>query len=620
MKTATKSNEYTLVSDYKWGYRNLEDVTNLVPGVMITGSQNVFTNVSSRIEARKGYVVDGQVNNDATPITASFDWDTMANGERNMRAGFLTSAGNDGKLQYRYVDSTGTVTWRDLITGASSVAYNFCTFWNETEVLRECLFVNGSSQIQAWNGAVTTLLSATATTITKDGTDTWGADGFYTSANKSVVINGTTYTYTGGEGTTTLTGVSPSPAAEAVGSVVHQAVVTTANSAITGLLPTFANGVIGNLENHIYLGALNSATYYISRQGSYTNYSYSTPRVVGEGWKQTIDENVVAFIPQNEQMYISAGKNSWYKVTFSLQTSAVGVTYEQVNAPRLKTGRQQGALSQAFVSHMKNDIIMVSNESTVDRMGVAENFLTQNTTQNTSDPIKLDVDSYDFTDGSIFYFRYNIYVAVPREGLVLIYDVDKQAWQAPQVLPISRFYIVNGELYGHSYNTSESYKLFTGYSDRAYSGFAGYPIAAKIVFSYQNYGSPATLKKANSLYIEGYVNTNTTITAKITYELDGCSTQKSFEVVGSDKQVVCIPASFGSLGKTSLGKQKLGGTGTTSIQGLPPKFRVEKTFSNTDFFECSVSFEILGVDQNFQLIRFGLNASQSPQSAVFIRQ
>jgi len=81
MKTATKSNEYTLVSDYKWGYRNLEDVTNLVPGVMITGSQNVFTNVSSRIEARKGYVVDGQVNNDATPITASFDWDTMANGE-----------------------------------------------------------------------------------------------------------------------------------------------------------------------------------------------------------------------------------------------------------------------------------------------------------------------------------------------------------------------------------------------------------------------------------------------------------------------------------------------------------------------------------------------------------
>ena len=49
-----KAREFSLVSNYKYGYRNREDVTNLEPGVLIVGSQNVFTNVSSRVECRKG--------------------------------------------------------------------------------------------------------------------------------------------------------------------------------------------------------------------------------------------------------------------------------------------------------------------------------------------------------------------------------------------------------------------------------------------------------------------------------------------------------------------------------------------------------------------------------------
>ena len=41
-----KAREFSLVSNYKYGYRNREDVTNLEPGVLIVGSQNVLTNVS----------------------------------------------------------------------------------------------------------------------------------------------------------------------------------------------------------------------------------------------------------------------------------------------------------------------------------------------------------------------------------------------------------------------------------------------------------------------------------------------------------------------------------------------------------------------------------------------
>lgn len=618
-QTSITSREFTLVNSFKLGYRNREDITNLPPGVLVKGSQNVLTNVSERIQIRQGYKLDGATSDVLAAIMASFDWQTRGNNEVHLRVGFLTSAGNDGKLQYRYVDSNGVVTWRDLTTGLTTTAYNFTTWWNTTESLRECLYVNGTSNIYRWNGAVTTISGTTANSISKTG-DTWADSGFYTTGNKKVIINGTEYTYTGGESTTTLTGVTPDPSGEAVGSVVHQSVVTTANSAMTSITSTFKNGLIATLNNQVFVGSLTSSVLWISKVNSYTDYSSSTPRQAGEGASLVLDSQLVALIPQETYMYVSAGKDYWYNVNFSLQTSTVGTTYEQVNAQRLKTGKRQGAWSQAAVSHMKNNIIMVTNEVTIDILGRIEQYFGTPMTKNMSDSIKLDIDSYDFTDCSIAYHRYYIYVAVPKENLVLVFNLATGSWESPQTLPISRFYIVNGELYGHSYLTSESYQLFTGYADRVYTGFAGYPIKAVAKFSYQNFGTRSAYKRANSFYIEGYINPNTILDCLLTYELDGCATTKSFFVDGSDTQIVCIPSSQAPLGKDPLGIQKLGGDKTSSIQNLPPKFRVEKTFTNTDFFEVSFSFSILGTDQRFELLAFGLNQTISTQEPIKIRQ
>ena len=617
-----RSKEFSTVSSYKLGYRNREDITNLPPGVMIVGSKNVLTNVSDRVQVRQGYVLDGAVSSVNASILSSYDWQTKGNGEVHMRAGFLTST-NNGKLQFRYVNSTtGVVTWIDLLTGLTSVNFNFTTFWNTSENLREVLFVNNAPQIQAWNGAVATLASATSNTVTLQGTSTWGSLGFYSTG--SIVINGVAATYSGGLGTTTLTGVSvdfSNTGTYPVGSVIVQQPVTTLNSAMTqAMAATFNNDLISTLNNQVFVGSLTSSVVWISNVDSYTDYSYSTPRQVGEGWHQTIDANPIAFKAQENYMYVSAGTDFWYNVSFTQQTSTTGVSYESVGFLPLKTGKRQGAKSQAFVSHMKNNIIMVSNEPTIDMLGRIENYFGTPMTKNISDSIKLDIDSYDFTDGSVFYHRYYIYVAIPKEGIVLIYNIATSSWESPQTLPISRFYIVEGELYGHSYNSSESYKLFTGYSDRAYSGFLGYPIEAVARFAYQNYGSRFSYKKANELYVEGYITQNTSLICTLTYELDGCATTKTFTIDGSDNQIVCIPTTLGSLGKESLGKSKIGGSGSTSLTGLPPKFRTIQTFSNTDFFENSIAFSIIGTDNRFELLCFGLNVSGSSSEPVGIKQ
>ncbi len=619
-KAPSKSGEFNLVSSFPLGYRVREDITKLPPGVLIIGSQNVLTNISDRVQIRQGYALDGATSSVIASIVSSFDWQTKQNGEVHMRAGFLTSAGNDGKLQYRYVDSLGVVTWRDLTTALTTVDYNFCTYWNTTENLREVLFVNGTSNIFRWNGATAVVSVAGAASITKTGTTTWLDAGFYSAGNKKVIINGTEYTYTGGESTTTLTGVTPTPVGEAPGSIVHQSVVTTANSAMTGIPSTFPNGLISNLNNQIFVGALTSSVLYISKVNDFTDFSSSSPRQTGQGAVLILDDNCVALIRQEQFMYVSCGKDLWYNINFEIQTSTVGLSYEQVNAELLKNGRRQGARSQAFTSHMKNNVILVTFEPTVDTFGRLENYFETPQTKNLSDSIKLLVDQLDFTGGSIYYFRYNIYVALPVEGIVLIFNLTTNSWEAPQTLPITRFYSVDGELYGHSSITSESYKLFTGYADRVYTGFTGFPIDAKWVFSYQSYGIRQHFKSSNYFYVEGYISENTDLLATVTYELDGCATTQNFEIDGADRQIVCISTDLDSLGKVPLGKHKLGGAGTSSLTNLPPKFRVEKSFPSVDFFEHSVSFEVLGVDQRFELLAFGFNISMSTQEEIKIRQ
>ena len=75
----SKVHEFSLVSNFKLGYRNREDITNLPPGVLIVGSQNVLTNISERVQVRKGYALDGATSSVAAAILSSFDWQTRGN-------------------------------------------------------------------------------------------------------------------------------------------------------------------------------------------------------------------------------------------------------------------------------------------------------------------------------------------------------------------------------------------------------------------------------------------------------------------------------------------------------------------------------------------------------------
>lgn len=758
--------KYLLVDRFA-GYRNKEDITNMPPGVMVEGSQNVLTNDGERVAVREGYTLDGQANSATTPIISSYDWLRHQGDVRHVRS-------YQDELVYRYVDASGNVTWRRLANGwGSEVDFNWAEFWDADELIDRLLFVNGSSNIYDWSGGITTLASATMTTLTNQGVS-WAEGGFYTNtSNMQVVMNGVTYTYTSVNGDT-IYGVTPDPllsvidqsqttqnastpvgeadstgeqnkvgqsfiptastlagvrlykAGDAgsftgdviieiyddftgepagpalasatipnadwldkptglfgvtftpiavipaniywivirtttsdtancislginnaggyasgelksfnitdgwvvlpgndlvfatvtsfttptVGEVIHQAVHVTPNSAITDLPDDFANDLIRSLYNQVYIGSFVDRTAYISKQNDFTDFSFSSPRTPGEGALITLDATPVGFIPQEDSMYITAGNDLWYQTLFTLSSD---LQSEALNITRLKTGVQQAAQSQALITKNKNDVVFVTNEPTVTTLGRLE-LIEKPQIKDISDPIKLDMQSYDFTGGSAIYFQDNLYIAVPRNGVVRIFNISKGWWEAPQILPISRFAIIDGELYGHSSVTPETYKIFDGVNDN------GAPIAAQANFSYQHFGDRANLKNFYQYYVEGYISSNTSLTCRLVYDYHGATDTRDLAINGNDRTILFDSTSDGSLGKQSLGKKSLAGRSDTVSTLLPPKFRVRKEVTLKDFYELQVQFISNGDDQHWELLSWGPNAQMSPNLGTNINQ
>ena len=198
--------KFKLVRKFK-GFGNKSDVTNTDRRFLVSGSQNVFINDEDKIQTRPGYELDGPTATDNNGIVSSYDWNTSTGVERNLRT-------YDDEIEYRYVDSAGDITWRKLADGFTvNYSHHVAEWWDTSEAEDALLFVSGDSTLRSWSGGVTTFASATSNTITKEGTETWAESRFILGGTTQVVIDGITYTYTGGESTTTLTGVTGDPTA-----------------------------------------------------------------------------------------------------------------------------------------------------------------------------------------------------------------------------------------------------------------------------------------------------------------------------------------------------------------------------------------------------------------------
>lgn len=470
-------------------------------------------------------------------------------------------------------------------------------------------------------GATISITSVvTGATITLSGSNTTDQLGFYSASANSgkfnLYIDGVTYTYTHAYGNT-FYGVSAQPTAT-VGDAVIQVPFAVQASSVSGLPTNFTFDLISTLANQIWYGSLKSTNVYVSKTNNYLDTTFSSPRLPAEGALITLDAPMVGFSPQASNMYMTAGRDQWWisqtdqqTVTETSGANQIPIATESLFAVRLKTAFNQAAQSQALITYYKNSLVFVSNETIINALGLVKDIYSDPQVTNISDPIKYDIDAYDFAGGSVDYDNYYIYVAIPVQGIVRMYNVQKQYWEAPQTIPVSRFYhptsVLGSTSYGHSSLTNESYQLFTGYNDN------GNPINAVFAFPYVSSvgGMPWQKKSFNKVYTEGYISSNTSLMLTLNYDFGGFSGTYTTLISGSDLNIIFNKITDGSIGRNSLGTEPVGAILNIPPLSANPKFRIINTMPRVDCYEYQIVLSSDDVDFQWAVLRNGPAVSSS---------
>ena len=587
--------EYQIVSSAQ-GYMTKIDPTNAPPNILVSGSQNVIINDQERVETRSGYELFGVASTSAQAIKSDFVWRNT--GATSTDSAEIMLRENGGILQFY-----ATSTFEDLMGGLStSTLIRFSSVWNGTELMDELLFVNASSTIFEWSGGQGTISATTSSTIVIN--EVIGQSRFRINGTNKLRIKGSdggwrSYTYTGISGNSTFTGVTPDPSNTfSANAHIVQEVKHNVNTPAAG----FISDTIKVLHNQVFVGSKNSRIVYVSKDTSFTDFSYSSPRVAGEGAKITFDDVTIGFeAPDDEKMIVFSGHDRIYQVTFEI---AAGSTADR-EVPRVKPlliASGQGAISQELIGKVKQAIVWLSNNDELVELGQVENLPNPQSVA-ISDPIRPDFIDANFTGGEIEFWRNYILISAPPSGKVFIFDVSKKFWQPPQIIGVRRFSQYGGDLYGHAQSIPETYKLFTGLNDN------GNPIAFKAHFSYRNGGDRVHLKNFNRFFTEMYLASNTTVDVKILYEWKGAKSIQTYQLKGNDQTFLFNPSQDASLGVNSLGTNPLGGL--TDVEGITPKYRRFKPLALTDYFEYQLRIESDGDDNSWQILATGANESLS---------
>lgn len=463
--------------------------------------------------------------------------------------------------------------------------------------------------------SLTSELAGSAITIREAPQGTFAEARFMITGTRTVFIDGTEYAYTGGEGTGTLTGVTPDPLAGGVvaGDTAIQGVKTDNPTD----LDTFQCNLISVTNNYVFVGSLTSRTVYMSKSTDFTNFSYTSPlRLVTEGFEFQFDSSPTAFEPNENGMWISGGYSDWYAITFELTADHAG---ETVRINKFKTATGQSAVNQGCIVNGKNGAMFISNEKTFDFLGKVKNQQSYQA-EAISDPIKDDMKNYDFTNAQGVYFERQAFILLPEEGIILIYD-DEQGnkyWQPPQYMDLRRLSLIDvdgdGKLYlcGHSNSSDETYKLFDGYSDNLL------PYTVIMAFGYDNFGARFDLKQFDELATELYISPNTIVTRQVNLDYLGSSGIQEHTIDGSDTAITFGVAEDVHLGSDYLGYNPFG----SSLEELSgyKKARIIHTTVATDFFERQNIFYSQSDGVRFSVLAYAENVEMSDNEPNFIRK
>jgi len=599
-------------------YVTAENVTNTDERHLTAGSRNVLIDETRKVKTRNGNTLFGVGNSATTAPRQGITWNNSTGGELPIRV-----YDDEMEVYLGIVGDTTVNAWKRIANGWSTTAKpRFTTWYKDGEALDYLLFVFGNDNIYAWSGCVAVIESLTATTITKEGTETWAEARALTTGNKILVCvrTGTEYTYTGGESTTTLTGIADTTGL-VVGDILVQKIITSTDEPEADRV----NNTIFTFENQVCLGSDEDQEVWVSKNNDYTSFTYSTPRVAGEGFLFTLDDPVKGFAELENNLIVFAGKSSIYQA--APQDITVGTTLaETFKTEKYQTGVGQSAQSQEVIQSVGSTVIFLTHEPAVRELPSPSLLQGGQEPRTLSNPIQPDFNNEDWSNASAIWYKNAYYLTAPTNGRVYILNYKQDAdgkvrrfWQPPQTMFISSFFTVGNLLHGHSASVAESYKLFDtdAYSDFASDG-SKRAIHCVAKFAYRNYDDRVNLKNFDEYFVEGEIGGSTDVLLTLYYDYGGATQKIEKTIEGSDFDILLESLSNTSLAQQPLGQQPLGGS--IGAPADASKFRVIFENAKEDFVEMQDTYETDDIDKYWAIISRGANAQLSRRQNISIKK
>ena len=595
------------------GYNSTTDKTNVGMNLMVRGSQNIYKKLSGTLSVREGEMRLGVANATNSPISSEFVWDT------SWGSTFTLVISNS--TLYVVVNDV----WYALVGSLTKTRYVFDKWWDNSLKKDDCLFVNGDSNIYKWGGGFGLISTTTANTIVLDRTI---AASVLPSASGTVVVNGTTYTYTGSGGST-LTGVTPNPTGEANGSGVLETVTTSTNKPASG----FLNDFIKVVNNQLYVGSYTSRLCYISKNTDYTDYTIPTPRVTGSPELIVLDGNGVGIGVRQGNACLGYGTSGWAVISFADVT--VGTTLTNVTTRTLKpVAVLQAPLAHEFIDNVGDNLIYLAQDHQVREFGDFNNLFVAGYPSLSQD-VATELLQESFTGGQLRCIGEFIYVTAPASGKTYLRQertnvdpngtiVAERLWHSPFIWNITRIDTASGKIIGFSNSNPQIYQLWgtNQWHDDSPTD-EPLPYSCILALGYRNNKKREGMMSFDKLYTEGYIAQGTPLNVLINYNYLG-STNQTISIINSVDQPVTLftisnqgTTGGGSLGDTSLGDNPLGDVTSSDLTVLP-KFRIINSLTLINCFEFQTVYYSDTADARWEVLAVGDNEVEADADPIFI--
>lgn len=431
-------------------------------------------------------------------------------------------------------------------------------------------------------------------------------------ATGTLIIGGTTVAYTSIPTSTTFT--------------VASAPVAVDNSAVS-LVPTiysaaprgnrFANFlsriIVGNVRSALARdsgGALqhfaSAGSYFVSKLNTPTDFSYSAPRVAGEGDIISTPYgggDIVDIIAQEDSAYVFK-KRYIESVKYSQDENDVAT----------RTPLKAEAGSVGLVIKGSDDVYFVTDDKKFTSLGrvATKDVLPQ--TDNIGFKIQRLLNSYIFGEGRGIEDVDRIYLPcksssdLTKNDLLLIYNKVNKSFEGTWSVAANFFERFDSKTYFGDSSTPNVFELNTGHADVV--GTDRFPINAGYASNFLNLtSSHGSLQALNSLYYEGYISDEATITFQVWKDF-ATTPFLSFDFSASETGLLDGSEFTAALGTQTIGLQPTGSVSEGDSEGRRHfQFTVYFPFQYGNHF--SVGFESSGVDYDYEITRFGLGLAQS---------